>query len=154
MSPMSGYMPSRQARIMIVDDSAVMRSLLRSVIACDRRLEVAGTAIDGASALRAMDSLRPDLVLLDLKMAGFSGLDVLRWVKEQPHLACLIVIVLTSSNSETDIHEAYELGARSYLIKPLSINERLEVVNAIKAYWLELNMLPQSLSGADVSPAA
>jgi CheY-like chemotaxis protein len=89
----------------------------------------------------------PSIVLLDLKMAGVSGLDVLRWIKEQPHLACLIVIVLTSSNSETDIHEAYKLGARSYLIKPLSIDERLEVVNAIKAYWLELNMLPQPLSG-------
>ena len=87
-------------------------------------------------------------------MPGVSGLDVLRWIKGQPHLACLIVIVLTSSKDERDIHEAYELGARSYLVKPLSIDERLEVAKAIKAYWLELNLLPHPLSGPTMSRAA
>src|SRR3954466_9352910 len=74
----------------------------------------------------------PCIILLDLKMPGVSGLDVLRWIKEQPHLACVIVIILSSSNNESDIHEAYRLGARSYLVKPLSLEERLALARAIK----------------------
>src|SRR5215467_12684146 len=85
----------------------------------------------------------PCIILLDLKMPGVSGLEVLRWIKEQPYLACVIVIVLSSSNNESDIHEAYALGARSYLVKPLSVEERMSLAKAIKAYWLELNMLPR-----------
>ena len=57
---------NRRIRVMIVDDSAVMRSLLRSVVHSDPALEVAGTAADGASALSLIESIRPDLVLLDV----------------------------------------------------------------------------------------
>lgn len=84
----------------------------------------------------------PCIVLLDLKMPGVSGLDVLRWIKEQPHLASILVIVLTSSKDINDVYETYKLGARSFLVKPLSLEERLEVAKAIKAYWIELNVLP------------
>jgi CheY-like chemotaxis protein len=85
----------------------------------------------------------PCIILLDLKMPGVSGLEVLRWIKGQTHLACVIVIVLSSSNNESDIDEAYRLGARSYLVKPLSVEERTALAQAIKAYWLDLNMLPR-----------
>jgi CheY-like chemotaxis protein len=68
----------RRTRILIVDDSAVMRSLLRSVVCADAGLEVAGTAADGASALRASRRLRPDLILLDVEMPVMDGLVTLR----------------------------------------------------------------------------
>ena len=71
----------RPARILVVDDSAVMRALLRSVVSSDARLEVAGTAADGASALRAIDSLRPDLILLDVEMPIMDGLSTLRQIR-------------------------------------------------------------------------
>jgi CheY-like chemotaxis protein len=87
-------------------------------------------------------------MLLDLKLPVLMGLDVLRWLKEQRELQTLIVIVMTSSKDPTDIHEAYRLGARSYLVKPLSVHERLEIAKAIKSYWLGLNTLPSPIAPA------
>lgn len=89
----------------------------------------------------------PCLVLLDLKLPVRPGLDVLRWIGQQPHLKSLLVIVLTSSKDSNDVEEAYRLGARSFLVKPLSIHERLEAAKVIKRYWLELNQFPTLSAG-------
>jgi CheY-like chemotaxis protein len=86
----------------------------------------------------------PSLVLLDLKLPLKMGLDVLRWIHDQPHLRSLLVIILTSSADTRDIEECYRLGARSFLVKPLSVDKRLEMAKAIKHYWLELNAIPPS----------
>src|SRR6266702_14731 len=84
----------------------------------------------------------PCLVLLDLKLPVKMGFDVLRWVRKQPALQSLLIVVLTSSSENEDVDEAYRLGARSYLVKPLSVPTRLELANLIKNYWLELNQFP------------
>ncbi len=81
----------------------------------------------------------PCLVLLDLKLPVKMGLDILRWIRQQPSLQTLLVVVLSSSRDPHDIDDAYRLGARSYLVKPLSMSERLEIAKAIKYYWLGLN---------------
>ena len=73
--------PGGPTRILIVDDSAVMRSLLRSVVVGGRNLEVAGTAADGKSALSALENLRPDLILLDVEMPGLDGFETCRRLK-------------------------------------------------------------------------
>jgi CheY-like chemotaxis protein len=88
----------------------------------------------------------PCLVLLDLKLPVRTGLDVMRWIRQQPGLQNLLVVALTSSSDIADIDEAYRLGVRSYLVKPLSVHERLAMAQAIKTYWLELNQFP-SLGG-------
>jgi CheY-like chemotaxis protein len=88
----------------------------------------------------------PCLLLLDLKLPMKSGLDVLRWIQEQPQLRMLIVVVLSSSRNRSDVDAAYQLGARSYLVKPLTMGARLELAKAIKQYWLQLNV-PPSLEG-------
>jgi two-component system chemotaxis response regulator CheB len=110
--------PPRPARILIVDDSAVMRSLLRSVVATDARLYVAGTASDGASALRAMDSLNPDLVLLDVEMPVMDGLNTLKQMKakgrREPVIMCSS---LTQRGAKVTI-EALASGAADYVTKP------------------------------------
>ena len=84
----------------------------------------------------------PCLVLLDLKLPVKMGTEVLRWIRSQPHLCNLLVIVLTSSSELNDVDRAYEFGAQSYLVKPLSLEKRLEMAKAIKSYWLDLNEFP------------
>ena len=81
----------------------------------------------------------PRLVLLDLNLPVMSGLDVLKWIQNQPALALLLVVVLTSSSEDRDVDQSYRLGARSFLVKPLSLHTRLDLAKAIKHYWLELN---------------
>lgn len=84
----------------------------------------------------------PCLVLMDLKLPVKMGVDVLKWIRQQPSMNNLLVLVLTSSSSIEDIDEAYRQGARSYLVKPLSLEKRVEMARLIKTYWLELNQLP------------
>ena len=84
----------------------------------------------------------PGLVLLDLKMPGVDGFEVLRKLKTAPGLKRLPVIVLTSSKEEGDLALSYDLGANSYLVKPVSFEGFLDVVKEIGNYWLTLNVEP------------
>ena len=85
----------------------------------------------------------PVLMLMDLKMPRKSGLEVLEWVRKQPGLKRLPIIVLTSSNQSPDINRAYELGANSYLVKPAGFDSLLELVKNLDMYWLILNEKPE-----------
>jgi CheY-like chemotaxis protein len=84
----------------------------------------------------------PDLILLDLKLPGIDGHEVLRRVKGTPGLKRLLVVVLTSSKEEGDRALSYDSGANSYLVKPVSFEGFLEVVRQIGDYWLTLNVSP------------
>jgi len=81
----------------------------------------------------------PRLVLLDLKMPRKSGFEVLEWVRQQPALKQLIVVVLTSSDLEADINRAYDLGTNSYLVKPGTFEALVQLVKTVAAYWFALN---------------
>lgn len=112
-------MPSgRRTRILIVDDSAVMRSLLRSVVGADAGLEVAGAAFDGKSALSAIETLHPDLVLLDVEMPVMDGLVTLRKLRERGHkMPVIMCSSLTQRGARVTI-EALACGASDYVAKP------------------------------------
>ncbi len=84
----------------------------------------------------------PSILLLDLKLPVRMGVDVLRWIGQQPGMGTLLVIVLTSSSDTRDIDKCYRLGARSFLVKPLSLDQRLNVAKAFKNYWLQFNAFP------------
>lgn len=84
----------------------------------------------------------PCLVILDLKMPGKSGFDVLTWLRGQEAMSTLPALVFTSSNQATDIERAYQLGANGYLIKPGRPDELLQLVKSIKDYWLGENRTP------------
>lgn len=84
----------------------------------------------------------PFLLLLDLKMPGTDGFEVLRWVRGEPNLKRLLVVVLTSSNLQSDVDRAYELGANSYLVKPVEFGEMVNMIQRFEAYWTELNRFP------------
>jgi CheY-like chemotaxis protein len=82
---------------------------------------------------------QPDLVLLDLKLPKMSGLEVLEWIRGQPGLRTLVVIVLTSSPDARDARRAYELGANSYVIKPADLQKYAEFARRLKEWWLDCN---------------
>jgi len=84
----------------------------------------------------------PQLVLLDLKLPRKSGLEVLEWIRTQPHLKKVVVVVFTSSRHDNDINQAYELGANSYLVKPVGFEALQEMMKSINHYWGELNQMP------------
>src|ERR1041384_6191625 len=85
---------------------------------------------------------RPFLLLLDLKMPGTDGFEVLRWVRAEPDLKRLLVVVLTSSNLQADVDRAYELGANSYLVKPVEFDQMVNMIQRFEAYWAEINRVP------------
>lgn len=115
---------SRRTRILIVDDSVVMRTLLRSVVCADASLEVAGTAADGESALQAIERLRPDLVLLDVEMPVMDGLTTLRSLKTRGHRVPVIMCSgLTQRGARVTI-EALACGAADYVTKPAGQADR------------------------------
>ncbi len=118
-------MPSgRPIRILIVDDSAVVRSLLRSVIGTDKKLEVAGTASDGSSALASLESMRPDIVLLDVEMPVMDGLVTLRQLRARGYKMPIIMCSsLTQRGAQVTI-EALAGGASDYVAKPRGQSSR------------------------------
>jgi CheY-like chemotaxis protein len=81
----------------------------------------------------------PALVLLDLHMPRMSGLELLQWLREQPQFRLLPVVVLTASDQAPDIHRAYELGADSYLLKPGSFEELVQMARRLNSSWLLVN---------------
>src|SRR5688572_1167644 len=81
----------------------------------------------------------PTLIFLDLKLPLIKGLEVLAWIRKQPLFESIVVIVLTSSNEPADLKRAYALGANSYVVKPPTATQLLEMAKAFKWYWLEFN---------------
>jgi two-component system chemotaxis response regulator CheB len=140
----------RRTRILIVDDSAVMRSLLRSVVCADAGLEVAGTAGDGGSALSAIENLHPDLVLLDVEMPVMDGLVTLRQLRARGHrMPVIMCSSLTQRGAKVTI-EALACGASDYVAKPTGQSGREA---AIRALSQELIPKIQALTGQPQPPA-
>jgi CheY-like chemotaxis protein len=84
----------------------------------------------------------PTLILLDLSMPRMGGIEVLRWIRAQPVIKRIAVVVLTSSKNLADIAAAYDHGANGYLVKPVGSPEFTDVLSAIKGFWLERNQSP------------
>lgn len=138
--------------ILVVDDDPNDRFLI------ERAFQQAGLksklkTVSGGS--EAIDYLRglglygdrgryplPFLILLDLKMPGVTGFEVLHWVRSQPDLNRILLVVLTSSNLQSDVDRAYALGANSYLVKPVEFDEMVSMVQRFEVYWTEINRVP------------
>ena len=85
----------------------------------------------------------PNVALLDLKMPRKSGLEVLAWIRSQQSVRRLVVIIFTSSRHDEDVNKAYDLGANSYLVKPVGFDMLVEVAKLIQRYWIDRNERPQ-----------
>lgn len=86
---------------------------------------------------------KPRVVLLDLKMPKVGGMEVLEEIRSHPETEHIPVVVMTSSQEETDIVRSYDLGVNSYIVKPVDFKKFMEAVSEVGFYWLLLNQQPQ-----------
>jgi len=84
----------------------------------------------------------PAVILLDIKLPKLSGLEVLQWIRTQPDLRNVPVVVLTSSSQEPDVLRSYELGVNAYVIKPVRFEEFVKAVQQLGGFWAVLNEPP------------
>ena len=84
----------------------------------------------------------PKVMLLDLKLPKIDGIEVLRQVKADARTRTMPIVVLTSSQQESDLLATYDLGANSYIVKPVDIDQFVEAISAIGLYWMVLNERP------------
>jgi CheY-like chemotaxis protein len=110
------------------------------------KVEVVGDGVEALAYLRQQGqysgAMRPHLIMLDLNLPRMDGRDVLAAIKKDADLRRIPVVVLSSSEAETDIARAYELHANAYVTKPVDIDHFLQVVKAIEEFWVEIVKLP------------
>ncbi len=118
-------------RILIVDDHPVVRAGLASMLGTQAELELVGAAPSGEEALRMLDTLHPEVILLDLRMPGMSGVAMLQALKASGRP--VRVIILTNYETDEDIYRAVQAGAQGYLLKDTSLREMVEAIRAVHA---------------------
>jgi CheY-like chemotaxis protein len=131
--------------ILLVEDDPdhellTIRALKKSNVANTIRV-----ARDGAEAIDLLlgdEAVRPQVILLDLKLPKVDGLEVLRRIRESESTRMLPVVVLTSSDEERDVVRSYQLGVNSYIRKPVNFNDFAEATRQLGMYWLVLNECP------------
>ena len=133
-------------RLMIVDDHPVVRDGLRGMLNADPDLDVVGDASDGVEALALVDTLRPDVILMDLRMPRLGGAATIKALAERG--AAARVLVLTTYDTDRDVVPALEAGATGYLLKDAP---RDELVRAIHAAARGETVLASSVAGRLVS---
>jgi two-component system response regulator len=97
----------------------------------------------GAYSQKETATADPKVVLLDLKLPKINGAEVLRRIKSDPRTRDIPVVVLTSSDEERDVRQAYDLGANSYVVKPVDFKQFSEDIRQVVTYWLRLNQRPK-----------
>ena len=88
----------------------------------------------------------PHLVLLDLKLPGLHGKDILRALKENKKTRKIPVVMLTSSNQHSDVSDCYQLGCNAYIVKPLEFDEYVRLVSEAVSFWVHVNYMPDEFS--------
>jgi CheY-like chemotaxis protein len=88
------------------------------------------------------DSPRPGLILLDLNMPRKDGREALKEIKADPNLRRIPIVVMTTSKAEEDIYRSYDIGASSFITKPITFDRLVELMKALGAYWVEFVELP------------
>ncbi len=134
--------------ILVVDDNPDDVELTLRVLRNHRIANDVLVARDGVEALDVLfrgpaGSPLPSLVLLDLKMPRMDGLEVLKRIRAEARTKHLPVVIMTTSREERDIVASYELGANSYVQKPVEFEEFEDAVRYLGLYWLILNVTPQ-----------
>jgi two-component system, NarL family, response regulator len=124
-------MGNEKLRILLVDDHPVVRDGLASMIKTQSNWEVVGQAADGVSALAAYDSLRPDVVMLDLRMPGMDGFEAATRILQADPAAQLLI--MTTYDGDEDIFRCLRLGVKGYLLKDAPSTEILTAIGVVGA---------------------
>jgi two-component system chemotaxis response regulator CheB len=143
-------------RVLVVDDSALMRKLIPQILRTDENIEVVGTAIDGQFGLKKIEELRPQVITLDLEMPGMGGLEVLREITRKHHLPVIVVSSHSTEGGSATL-KALSLGAFDFVAKPHDVWARmpeiaLELIGKIKAAAQSRGVKP-ALFAADMPRA-
>lgn len=139
--------------ILLVEDNPDDEALTLRAFAKNRIENPVIVARDGLDAVNYLfasgrhagrdTSIMPAVIFLDLKLPRIDGLEVLRRIRADSRTALLPVVILTTSRERQDIHEAYRLGANSYIRKPVDFERFLHTVGLLGQYWLGINELAQ-----------
>jgi CheY-like chemotaxis protein len=135
--------------ILLVEDREADIELTRMGLAEGRIANALHVVRDGVEALaylrrqgRYAEAKRPDLILLDLNLPRMDGREVLTAIKADPDLKLVPVVVLTTSEADRDVVEAYTRHANAYMIKPVDFDQLVKVIRGITEYWFALVKLP------------
>ncbi|MBI2953448.1 MAG: response regulator transcription factor [Chloroflexi bacterium] len=122
-------MNDQTTTVLLVDDHALFRQGLASLLSSQEGIEVVGQASDGLEALEKARELVPDLILMDIQMPGLQGLDATKMIKaELPHTR---IVILTVSEEDQDLFDAVRNGAEGYLLKTLRAEELFELLKGV-----------------------
>lgn len=138
-------MSVKKKRVILVEDNLADVELVRISI---RELETPIELVHVGDGQELLNFLKTAVlaeiavIMLDLNMPRVSGIDVLRFMHDDPLLKKVPVVMFTTSNSKTDILKCYELGAKAFVCKPLDIFEFNQAIRSIVEFWTGINMLP------------
>jgi two-component system, response regulator len=135
--------------ILLVEDNPSDRALIVRALK-KYRLGSVKTVPDGAQALEFLfgartvgnDQAVPRLILLDLKLPGVDGLEVLRRIRSDPRTRLIPVVIFTAVHDDRDIIDSYQLGVNSYIVKPVNAEQFTALVQQLGLYWMLLNQPP------------
>lgn len=149
MTPAQKAMP---ITILMADDDADDRQLTREALEDARLINDIRFVENGEELLDYLrrqgkyapptESPRPGLILLDLNMPRKDGRTVLKELKQDPDLRTIPVVVLTTSKSDEDIYRSYDLGVNSYIVKPVTFEALVDILQTLEKYWFEIVELP------------
>jgi DNA-binding response OmpR family regulator len=131
--------------ILLVEDDPdhevlTIRALKKSNVA--NQVQVARDGEEAVNLLLGPSPIKPQVILLDLKLPKLDGLEVLRRIRENDATRMLPVVVLTSSDEERDVVRSYQIGVNSYIRKPVNFTDFAEATRQLGLYWLVLNECP------------
>jgi CheY-like chemotaxis protein len=135
-------MNNNNCSILIVDDNYDDIALTQRAISKFNAYCNTEAVTDGDKAMKYMECNAPSLVILDLKLPGMSGIDLLRFIRSRNETCFTPVIMLSSSNLDSDIREAYDAGANSFINKSHDLMEFTDNLRSALHYWVNLNLVP------------
>ena len=141
-------LPKTQPILIVEDSPDDFEATKRAFGKANLRNEIEH-AVSGERALEYLrsDKVKPGIILLDLNMPGLDGRKTLEIIKKTDNLKKIPIVILTTSNDERDVKACYELGANTFIQKPVDFDGLIAAIRRLKEYWFEIAVLPKGNGG-------